>query len=123
MVSAAFVATKPEVREHGDRRRLGGAVPAILVWEEPPGDGREASSQRIDHDAIADALRLRPGKWARICNGAAFSASAIRSGALRAYRPSGSFEAAVRCGATYLRYVGEPTDSPASPAVSAASTG
>lgn len=107
-MSKPVVAYTPTPRQAGEHRRLGEVAAAMLVWEEPPPDGRgSADWGRLDHDAIANLLREHPGRWARICNGSTFSASAIRKGQQRAYRPSGSYEAVTRLGAVYARYIGE----------------
>lgn len=107
MATDPTIAYEPTPRAVGERRRFGGVAAAVVVWEEPPTDGRASTNWgRLDHDAIAALLRRFPGRWARICNAPAFSASAITKGQQRAYRPGGSYEAVTRLGVVYARYVG-----------------
>lgn len=95
--------------------------PQIVRWEEPP--TRTRASGRVDWSEVAEALKAKPGKWAilveydgkmeaedRRVKGLA---SNIRRGLLRAFAPTGSFEAQARLiGETtrlYVRYVGGTT--------------
>lgn len=85
-----------------------------LTWEEPPqqllGRGRTNWSE------IADALRSNPKKWAVVAeNVSASTGTHIRYGRLKAFAPSGAFEARVsgaraddagRASKVYARYVG-----------------
>jgi hypothetical protein len=80
-----------------------------IVFEEPPQDGRNRSGR--DHAGTAEALRARPGEWAKVftCDGtnpAGTAAWQIRTGRLAPYRPSGAFEAMSRNGDVYARFVG-----------------
>lgn len=73
------------------------------MWVDwPPPDTRGSRDADVDHAATAAALRRRPGQWAWLIGFA--SASVVRTGA--AYRPSGSYEAVVRHGHLYVRYIG-----------------
>lgn len=63
----------------------------------------------MEHAAI---LRKNPGKWARILEedkveSAQHRAYAMRSGKYVAFRPAGSFEATLRGGEVYARFVGD----------------
>ncbi|MFJ9644988.1 hypothetical protein [Streptomyces sp. NPDC101206] len=67
---------------------------------------------------IAAHLRHRPGEWAHIDNkatraSAASTAYLIRTGGLRAYTPTGHYEATSRTVdgeyRVYARYIGQPT--------------
>lgn len=60
----------------------------------------------FDHHAIADALRSEPGRWAMLPDLPNSISTSIRSGTHAAYRPAGAFDAAVRQGNLYVRYVG-----------------
>lgn len=85
-----------------------------LTWEEPPqqllGRGRTNWSE------IADALRSNPEKWAVVAeNVSASTGTHIRYGRLKAFAPSGAFEARVsgaraddsgRASKVYARYIG-----------------
>lgn len=67
------------------------------------------------HAEIAAALKQRPGEWAVVrrtdtANKSGAAAQAIRSGRLRAYAPTGAYEAVARTvdgeHRVYARYVG-----------------
>ncbi|MCM6776240.1 hypothetical protein NDR87_18900 [Nocardia sp. CDC159] len=65
-------------------------------------------------DAFAEALKARPGQWARwpkplMDSTAKTYVSAIGKGRLRPF-PVGEFEAVVRFDVLYVRYVGEVPD-------------
>lgn len=71
----------------------------------------EAHHPYRDHRPIAAACRQAPGVWAEVGayvtpTSAKSMASFIRTGRLRAYRPARSFEAEVRDGTLWTRYVG-----------------
>lgn len=81
-----------------------------LTWEEPP------PAARRSFIGVGDALRARPGEWARIAEytgrpKAAMLASRIRKGQARYWEPAGSFEAVYRTvddvHFVYARHVGE----------------
>jgi hypothetical protein len=77
--------------------------PAEVMWvSAPPPDTRGGRDADMDHGAIAELLRSRPGKWAALLN--VNSTRVILTG--RAYRPARSFEAVQRQGCVYARYVG-----------------
>lgn len=80
-----------------------------ITWEEPP--PRSTRTER--YDALTETLRTRPGQWARVPDmlytSASSTASAIRAGLLSAFEPKGAYEAAVRKGVLYARYVGPAT--------------
>ena len=68
-------------------------------------------------ERIAQALEARQGEWAMIGRLAPSTASNIRSGVIKAYEPSGSFEAVCRNSSTedrkadiWARYVGQPNE-------------
>jgi hypothetical protein len=80
-----------------------------IEWKDPgPSDrGRASTAWR----AVADALRLAPGRWAMIRDApnittAANQAFSIRKGQLKAFRPAGSFESVSRGTEVYARFVG-----------------
>lgn len=59
-----------------------------VAWEEPP-----PKKQRYDWDAIADQLRERPNKWAKIFDRDVTSlATAIRINGIKALRKDRGFE-------------------------------
>jgi hypothetical protein len=69
-------------------------------------------SRNARHLAIAEALRARPGEWARVeRDGNAGLAHHIRNGKIKPYQPAGVFEATSRrtpAGVdVWARYVGE----------------
>jgi hypothetical protein len=82
---------------------------ADIEFMDPPGRRRRSAAP---HHEIAEALRARPGVWARVLEDVAHStAGLISDGNLVAYRPPGSFEATSRKNGkrsdVYARYVGE----------------
>ena len=80
-------------------------MPQGMEWAELPKDGRT----RTNWPAIAQALRANPGAWAKV-EGAEHVAMSIRRGRLQAFRPVGHFEATLRQGQVFARYVGESND-------------
>jgi hypothetical protein len=98
---------------------MGGcAVSDVIRWEEPPPHGNTLKPKPASkYQAVADALRARPGEWALIAenlpSGSAGALSnGIRIGRPSVFRPAGEFES--RCvgsaGSTsakvYARFVG-----------------
>jgi len=84
------------------------AGPAHLRWVDelpPPENGRARG--RHDHDAIAAALRQKPGQWAMLPDAPGSLAGQIHYGSVIAYRPAGSYEAHIRQGNVYARYRGD----------------
>lgn len=84
----------------------------VLAWEEPPAaTHRRGHRLAVDHEAVAAALRNRPGRWARLPAATTGTAGQIKSGALRAYRPAGAFEAVRRDDGgeirVWVRFVGQ----------------
>lgn len=86
-----------------------------LKFEIPPSKSTPAAPKRSKHQTIAQALRKRPGEWARIdvkrtAQLASVTANQIRRAYLSAYEPTGSFEAIARTVngeyRVYARYVG-----------------
>lgn len=67
---------------------------------------RAAKSPPFDHETIAAVLRTQPHRWALLPGLSGQCAASISSGVLRPYRPSGSFQATMRRGCLYARYVG-----------------
>lgn len=64
-----------------------------IVWQDPPPDGRTVTNW----NAVAAALRARPGEWALVASGVSSSlATQIRSGRRVAFRPARSFDATSR---------------------------
>lgn len=85
----------------------------VLRWESPPELTRAGQRPRpVDHEAIAEALRSRPGEWAVIAAGHVQTGlvTQIRGGVVAAYRPAGLFEAVRRTVdgrvTVYARYCG-----------------
>lgn len=76
----------------------------VVVWEEPPPPG---GNGLVPHEAIAVALRSRPGAWARIADagGSTSLVTDINKGRRPAYRPAGHYVAVHRDGMIYARYV------------------
>jgi hypothetical protein len=68
-------------------------------------DGR-----RREYLDVADTLRARPGKWAKVTprGKPQFFVNAVRAGLLVAF-PAGEFEAALRDGEAWVRYIGPPS--------------
>lgn len=86
----------------------------VLRWEAPPpARRRRVSEVAADHDAIAAALRARPGRWAVIASGSVQTGlvAQIRRGAMPAYQPTGAYEAVRRTVegrvVVYARFVGD----------------
>jgi hypothetical protein len=84
-------------------------VSGVIRWEEPPPPGS------YDWDAITQALRAQPGKWALIAEPATVSlattlAYQVRTGRRPHTDPPGAFEArsSTKAGTNrvYARYVG-----------------
>jgi hypothetical protein len=87
-----------------------------IAWEEPPADGRGQHERIAPWPEIADALKARPGEWARVTEGqkattARTLAYRINTGKFVSFRPAGAFEAVSRKQGdgtfVYARYVGE----------------
>ncbi|TXS35089.1 hypothetical protein [Streptomyces sp. t39] len=87
-----------------------------LVFEKPPGLLIFEAPPRTKHLQAAEAVRARPGEWARIgCYGSRDAAASvawqIRKGVRSAWRPVGAFQAVSRTVGgefrVYVRYVGE----------------
>jgi hypothetical protein len=81
-----------------------------LTWEEPP------PAKQRSFAGVGDALRARPGQWARIAEYpgrpvASMLVVRIRTGAVRYWQPAGSFEAVSRTvddkTCVFARYVGD----------------
>ena len=100
-----------------------------MKWEEPP--QQLLGRGRTDWRAIADALKSNPNEWAVVAeNVSASTGTHIRYGRLKAFEPSGAFEARVsgaradssgRASKVYARFVGvgatTPTPAPVSEVV------
>jgi hypothetical protein len=72
----------------------------LVEWEEPQGERR-------DWEAIAEVLRANPKQWAHIKGlSTARHSHYINSGKTIAFRPTGSFQAMVRKGRVFARFVG-----------------
>ncbi len=88
--------------------------PAVLLWEDPPPDGRHAPRTfPLNHHELAEELRDNPRRWALVLRGSDANGSLVnymRYGRLVAYRPARAFEAVYRTAAgearIYARYVG-----------------
>lgn len=80
---------------------------ANLFWlgGDPPASTDRAPTLR--HQVHAETLRSRPGRWALLADIEPNAASSIARGLLVPYRPGGSFEAVIRRGRVYARFVGE----------------
>lgn len=81
-----------------------------ITWEEPP------PPKQRDFRGVPDALRAKPGQWARIAEygnpgQAGMLVARIRRGEVSYWQPAGTFEAvARRVGdkhGVWVRYVGE----------------
>lgn len=72
-----------------------------------PGAAPDAASH---WHLVAESLRARPGDWGRPVHGRSDGSivANIRRGELSAFRPAGAFEAKVRQGELWARYVGAP---------------
>jgi hypothetical protein len=82
---------------------------ADIEFVDPPAQGRRI---KHPHAAIVQALKARPGTWARVITDAPHSITdRMTRGELKPYRPVGSFEATARKNGDrwdiYARYVGE----------------
>lgn len=86
-----------------------------MKWEEPPLSPRTARGRTWKAEAAE--LRAHPGQWAVIAERPRYERSRaydlsvnVKQGRIAAFRPSGSFEAAVRLDGdmhkVYARYVG-----------------
>lgn len=61
--------------------------------------------------AIAAAARDNPGAWVKVPKAAPYTKRRqVRNGLLSAFRPIGAFDAAIREGRLYIRFLGEPVD-------------
>lgn len=85
-----------------------------IVWEEPEGRSRGVRASRYHWAEIAEQLKSKPGEWAMVGENLPLgSGTYINMGRIRAFQPSGSFEATTR-GRTedgkakkvYARYIG-----------------
>lgn len=87
---------------------------SALKFQDPPARGNNGSH----HEEMAKALRSEPGRWALLAEAASSNALAtnIKGGAIKAYRPSGSFESTTRSVKTadgkqyfdiYARFIGD----------------
>ena len=86
---------------------------AELTWEEPP--NKLLTRGSTDWLGVAKALKARPNEWAVVAeNVSASTGTHIRYGKLKAFEPSGAFEARVsgtkvsgggRASKVYARYV------------------
>jgi hypothetical protein len=82
---------------------------ADIEFVEPPGSGR---ATRYRHREIAEALKAKPGVWARVLTDVSrIYTTRIGQAHAHEYRPAGSFEATARRNGDrfdiYARYVGE----------------
>lgn len=88
---------------------------STLKWEEPTPDtrGRTGSEK---WQQVSTELRKHPEKWALVAeDGSPSTATSIKKGRLKAFRPEGAFEAAMRevnkgRGKLYVRYIGQPDE-------------
>ena len=84
-----------------------------MKWADPPPSGLNRGAVKFKYSDDAEELRTNPGKWAILKEGvkpqsAAAFASNVRSGKLRAFETeAGKYEAAVRLGTVYVRFVPE----------------
>jgi len=76
-------------------------------WVDEPPPRRSPVNTR-KHTLIAEVLRSRPGRWALVPEVGINLASAVNGGGMATYRPAGTFEAVVRQGQMYMRYIGAP---------------
>lgn len=88
-----------------------------VAFEGPPPRGTTNWRQAGEHEAVAEKLRAQPGEWAKVDKrenprSSGNAAHAIRRGLIKAYQPSGTFEAKARKVdgeyRVYARYVGAP---------------
>lgn len=85
-----------------------------LVWETPPPSAMKRRYYSKWQD-IADALRRKPGEWARLPMDGQKNpravAAVIKGGATKSWRPKGAFEATFSGdGVVHARYVGDPAE-------------
>lgn len=104
---------RPVIGVSGDLRELKEIVPMDIHFGELPPSRRD----KHKNVAIADALKARPGEWAMIGHFADSQATNIKTGAIKAYQPAGSFEAVCRNANRqdrksdiWARYVGQPNE-------------
>jgi hypothetical protein len=71
-----------------------------ITWEQPPGKDRQNWAE------IAEALRANPDRWAKIESASTAYCSFIKQGRTKAFQPAGSFEARLRGGKVYARFIG-----------------
>lgn len=85
-----------------------------IQWEQPRFAGRTRSNR--DYAELAKQLRANPGRWAVVAErGDQTTATRIRQGVLKDFRPAGAFEAVTNSiegepahrRKVYARYVGE----------------
>lgn len=92
----------------------------IIRWEEPPRHGNSKPKPPLKFQAVADAMRERPGEWALIVEGKAPGTAGglvwrIKNG-VGPFGPARSFEAKCvgpaggQSSKVYARYVGEVPD-------------
>jgi hypothetical protein len=91
-----------------------------IKWEEPP--KQLLGRGRTNWEEIASALKSNPEQWAVVAeNVSASTGTHIRYGRLKAFEPSGAFEARVsgahssengRAEKIYARYIGATTSTP-----------
>jgi hypothetical protein len=91
-----------------------------IKWEEPP--KQLLGRGRTNWEEIASALKSNPEQWAVVAeNVSASTGTHIRYGRLKAFEPSGAFEARVsgahsaengRAEKIYARYIGAKTSTP-----------
>lgn len=79
----------------------------IVDWDEPPAEARAAGV----YDAIVEALKEHPEKWARLDdraseNAAQAFASSVRNGKVAGFR-NGRFDARHSGPSVWVRYLGE----------------
>lgn len=76
-----------------------------IQWEEPPRAHNTPRGPDKELSAFFDALRARPGEWARWPRSTGrHTAAAINAGRYR-MAPRGEFEATCRAGVIYVRAV------------------
>lgn len=69
-----------------------------IEWSEPPTARRGKAAADQQYIAIADALKARPGQWAKIIDGSKDTSvvTKIKKGTLAAFEPEGAFDATGR---------------------------
>jgi hypothetical protein len=82
--------------------------PKVEFGELPP--KAHDGGRRRKYMDVAEALRARPGEWAKFIPDARPDAfvNAVRQGGLSAFRV-GEFEAKLRDGQAWVRYIGPPS--------------